>query len=92
MPNGSSQMPGFFTLPEKPISLVPWSPLPSRAREWYHLTPLPMIAGTLHSDSTLLTQVGLPHTPTAAGNGGLARGLARRPSSELISAVSSPQM
>ena len=59
---------------------------------WYHSTPLARIAGTLHRVSTLLTQVGLPHTPELAGNGGLERGLARRPSRELISAVSSPQI
>src|SRR5690554_7532182 len=75
-------MPGFFTLPEKPISLVPWSPLSGRAREVYHSTPLPTMAGTLHRVSTLLTQVGLPQTPTLAGKGGLARGLALLPRSE----------
>lgn len=90
VPNGSSQTPGFFTRPEKPISLVPLSSLPEMPV--YHSTPFAKMAGTLHSVSTLLTQVGLPHTPALAGNGGLERGLARRPSSELISAVSSPQM
>jgi len=44
------------------------------------------------SVSTLLIVVGMPNTPTAAGNGGLIRGLPRLPSSEFISAVSSPQM
>ncbi|MOA29387.1 hypothetical protein D3C78_1503980 [compost metagenome] len=79
-------------MPEKPISLVPMSSLPGRARPLYQSTPLATMAGTLHRVSTLFTQVGLPQTPTAAGKGGLERGLARRPSSELISAVSSPQM
>ncbi|MCY1308606.1 hypothetical protein D9M70_586250 [compost metagenome] len=74
------------------MSLVPMSSLPGRARVLYQSTPLATIAGTLHRVSTLLTQVGLPQTPTAAGKGGLERGLARRPSRELISAVSSPQM
>ncbi len=50
------------------------------------------MAGTLQMVSTLLTQVGLPQAPDVAGNGGLERGLARRPSKELISAVSSPQI
>lgn len=50
------------------------------------------LAGTLHRVSTLLTQVGLPHAPEVAGKGGFERGLARRPSRELINAVSSPQM
>ena len=45
-----------------------------------------------HDVSTLLTMVGLPQAPAICGNGGLARGLARRPSSALIRAVSSPQM
>ena len=40
----------------------------------------------------LRTQVGFPQAPASAGNGGFARGLARRPSSELINAVSSPQI
>ncbi len=74
------------------MSLVPMSSEPSRANDLYQSTPSAMIAGTLHRVSTLFTQVGLPHTPTAAGKGGLERGLARRPSRELISAVSSPQM
>ena len=50
------------------------------------------MCGTLQRVSTLLTIVGLPHRPTTGGKGGLARGLARRPSSALSSAVSSPQM
>ncbi|CNU88699.1 Uncharacterised protein [Salmonella enterica subsp. enterica serovar Bovismorbificans] len=90
VPNGNSHRPGFFTRPEKPISLVPASLLFEMF--WYHSTPLARIAGTLHNVSTLFTQVGLPHTPEVAGKGGLERGFARRPSRELISAVSSPQM
>src|SRR5439155_1568090 len=46
--------------------------------------------GTLQSVSTLLTAVGLPYSPTRAGNGGLFRGCARLPSSDSSSAVSSP--
>ncbi|WP_410317841.1 FAD-dependent oxidoreductase, partial [Klebsiella pneumoniae] len=42
------------------------------------------IAGTLLRDSTLLTQVGLPQQPELAGNGRLDRGLAWRPSGEVI--------
>lgn len=72
VPNGSSQTPGFFTRPEKPISLVPASLLVEMF--WYHSTPLARIAGTLHRVSTLLTQVGLPQTPELAGNGGLIAG------------------
>ena len=36
--------------------------------------------------------VGIPNTPETAGNGGLMRGFPRRPSSDSMSAVSSPQM
>ena len=50
------------------------------------------MCGTAASVSTLLIVVGWPNTPETAGNGGLIRGLPRRPSSEFISAVSSPQM
>ena len=44
--------------------------------------PFPAVAGVF----------GMPNTPATAGNGGLIRGLPRLPSSEFISAVSSPQM
>ena len=36
--------------------------------------------------------VGIPKSPTAAGKGGFTRGWPRRPSSEFMSPVSSPQM
>ena len=36
--------------------------------------------------------VGAPKAPTTAGNGGFSRGSPRRPSRELSSEVSSPQM
>ena len=48
--------------------------------------------GTIAIVSTLFTVVGQPNAPDCAGNGGLSRGSPRRPSSELSSAVSSPQM
>ena len=54
--------------------------------------PLMRMCGTAASVSTLLIVVGMPNTPATAGNGGLMRGLPRLPSSEFISAVSSPQM
>src|SRR6185503_11558847 len=56
----------------------------------YHSAPLRTISGTLQSVSTLLTAVGLPYSPTTAGNGGLLRGCARLPSRDSSSAVSSP--
>ena len=40
--------------------------------------------------STLLISVGLPHSPETAGYGGRGRGVPRPPSTEAISAVSSP--
>ncbi len=54
--------------------------------------PLAMIDGTLEIDSTLLITVGLAYKPSTAGNGGRFRGRPRYPSSEVSSAVSSPQM
>ncbi len=44
----------------------------------------------LANDSTLLMSVGLPHRPATAGYGGRGRGVPRRPSTEAMSAVSSP--
>ena len=58
----------------------------------YHAAPLFRMCGTAASVSTLLIVVGWANTPDTAGNGGLMRGLPRLPSSEFISAVSSPQM
>ena len=49
-------------------------------------------SGTTAMVSTLFTVVGQPNAPHCAGNGGLRRGSPRLPSSELSSAVSSPQM
>ena len=57
-----------------------------------HAAPRVMMCGTQASVSTLFTTVGLPKTPTTAGNGGLRRGKPRFPSIDSISAVSSPQM
>jgi len=42
--------------------------------------------------STLLTTVGAAKAPEMAGNGGFRRGWPLKPSSELMSPVSSPQM
>src|SRR5690348_17975214 len=58
----------------------------------YHAAPRFRMCGTAASVSTLLIVVGLPKRPATAGKGGLMRGLPRFPSSEFISAVSSPQM
>src|ERR1700710_2350533 len=58
----------------------------------YQAAPFLMMYGAAANVSTLLMVVGLPNKPATAGNGGLMRGLPRRPSSEFMSAVSSPQM
>ena len=50
------------------------------------------MAGMLFRVSTLLTTVGRPQAPDTWGKGGLVRGFALRPSKQLISAVSSPQI
>lgn len=63
--------------------------VPSPANQF---EPLPMIDGTLAIDSTLLMTVGLAYRPSTAGNGGRFLGRPRYPSSEVSSAVSSPQM
>merc|ERR1712027_209902 len=54
--------------------------------------PRRQMVGETATDSTLLTVVGHPKRPTAAGNGGLTRGFPCLPSMDSISAVSSPQM
>ena len=56
------------------------------------LPPWITIGSTLTRVSTLLITVGWPKRPTWVGNGGLLRGSPRRPSRELMSAISSPQM
>src|SRR3954469_7444123 len=80
-------------LPHTDHSLVPvLFGLSARAIFLYHSAPLLRMCGTATSVSTLLMVVGCANTPATAGNGGLMRGLPRRPSSEFMSAVSSPQM
>src|SRR5436190_16339701 len=85
---GASYTPGRLTCPLTQYSFGPpffSGPIPA-----YHSGPLETMSGTLQRVSTLLTAVGLPYTPTTAGNGGLLRGWARLPSSDSSSAVSSP--
>src|SRR6185369_17849290 len=78
--------------PQIEISLVPVLLGFPRHSDLYHAAPRLMMCGTAASVSTLLIVVGMPNTPDTAGNGGLMRGLPRFPSSEFMSAVSSPQM
>src|SRR5512140_1788718 len=80
-------------LPHTEYSLVPvLFGLSARENFLYHAAPFVRMCGTADSVSTLLIVVGWPKTPATAGNGGLMRGLPRRPSIEFIIAVSSPQM
>ncbi len=55
-------------------------------------TPLAKMQAAQASVSTLLTTLGLPRRPLTTGNGGRLRGSPRKPSSDSMSAVSSPQM
>src|SRR6185369_11440335 len=90
VPIGSSNTPGLLTWPDTHTMRVPPDrPVPSSLNQ---APPLSTMNGTFISVSTLLTIVGLPNRPLIAGNGGLSRGWPRKPSSELSSAVSSPQM
>src|SRR4051795_13075096 len=80
-------------LPHTDQSLVPvLLGLSARAIFLYQSAPLFRMCGTAASVSTLLIVVGCPNTPATAGNGGLMRGLPRRPSREFMRAVSSPQI
>src|ERR1700759_3074141 len=80
-------------LPQTENSLVPvLFGLSARIHFLYQSAPLVRMCGTAASVSTLLIVVGLANTPLTAGNGGLMRGLPRLPSSQFMSAVSSPQM
>src|ERR1700722_3738754 len=81
-------MPGLLTCPEIEYSRVP--PFFGVPRLAYQSPPLRMMAGTVLRDSALLMMVGQPYSPTTAGNGGLIRGYPRFPSSDSISADSSP--
>ncbi len=86
---GISTRPVLLILPPRAKTLVPLD-LPMPMAE-YHSAPFLMIMAMLAMVSTLLMDVGLPHTPATAGNGGLGEGMPRLPSMEAIRAVSSPQ-
>src|SRR5205814_3651527 len=87
-PIGSSYTPGLFTCPLRQNNRVP--PFFGVPRFAYHSAPFMMIGGTLANVSALLMTVGPPQSPTTAGNGGRMRGTPRLPSSDSISADSSP--
>ena len=87
-PIGTSTMPVCRTSPASEKTLVPWLPyVPRRAKS---AAPWAAIQETLANVSTLLMQVGWPFKPLVTGYGGRRLGSPRRPSSEAISAVSSP--
>ncbi len=89
VPNGISTRPVFFTFPTSEKTLVPGLlALPVSVNQ---AAPLETIGATLYQVSTLLMLVGLPYRPLLAGNGGRVRGRPEWPSSEAMSAVSSPQ-
>ena len=88
VPSGISTRPVLFTLPTSEKTLVPaLLALPVSVNQ---AGPLETIGATLYQVSTLLMLVGLPYRPFWAGNGGRDRGRPDWPSSDAISAVSSP--
>src|SRR3546814_15991771 len=92
VPIGNSNTPVRLARPDTPYSLVPPSLDLPCDRPLNQSATCTTIGAMLHSDSTLLTTVGRTQATEIFGNGGLARGFARRPDSDLISAVSQPQI
>ena len=86
----SSTVQGLLTCPEMQNSFVP--ALFLRPKPANHSAPRRKMVGATATVSTLVTVVGQPYKPTPAGNGGFSRGFPCLPSSDSISAVSSPQM
>ncbi len=86
----SSTLQGRSTWPWMQKILVPL--FFGRPKPANHLAPRLRISGTTAIVSTLLTVVGQPYRPQAAGNGGFRRGWPFLPSSDSRSAVSSPQI
>src|ERR1700723_1937617 len=85
---GNSYTPGLFRWPARQNRRVPpFLGVPIFA---YQSAPPRIIGGTLASVSALLMTVGPPQSPTTAGKGGRMRGMPRLPSSDSISADSSP--
>src|SRR5512140_4034988 len=89
VPIGTSTRPVLLTLPTSEKPFVP--ALFALPVSVYQAGPFMTMGATLYQVSTLLMFVGLPHRPFWAGKGGRGRGLPAWPSSEAISAVSSPQ-
>src|SRR5208283_2139356 len=88
VPIGTSMRPVLLIFPASANTFVPLLfSVPMLAN---HSAPLRKIGGTLANVSTLLISVGQFHNPLSAGNGGRGRGVPRLPSTDIISAVSSP--
>ena len=79
----------LFTFPPKAKTLVPLDV--SVPMLEYHSAPFRIIWGMFAYVSTLFINVGFPHKPEFAGNGGFKRGWPRLPSIDSSNAVSSPQ-
>src|SRR5271165_836829 len=89
VPRGISTKPVLVILPTSENTLVPaLLGLPVSLNQ---AGPLVTMGAMLYQVSTLLMLVGIPHRPFCAGNGGRGRGRPAKPSSDEISAVSSPQ-
>ena len=86
----SSTVQGLLTCPEMQNSLVP--ALFLRPKLANQSAPRRRMVGATATVSTFVTVVGQPYRPTPAGNGGFKRGFPCLPSSDSMSAVSSPQM
>src|SRR5690348_8684881 len=90
VPRRISKLPGLLTWPDTEKIFGP--PLLGLPRLRNQSAPRRRIAGADAKVSVLLIVVGRPYKPKPAGNGGLKRGQPFLPSSDSISAVSSPQM
>ncbi len=89
IPMGTSTSPVFTTLPVSAKTFVPLEfAVPMAAKD---SAPSRMMWETFAMVSTLLTMVGFWKSPATDGNGGRGRGMPRRPSTEAMRAVSSPQ-
>ena len=89
IPIGTSTKPERLIFPAKAKTLVPLLfSVPYLAYSW---APFKMIHGTLGKGFNVIDVGWLFQRPLAAGNGGRLRGMPRSPSTEAISAVSSPQ-
>ena len=89
VPIGTSTRPVLTTLPTSEKILVPGEPAVPMAR--YQSAPFRTICGTFAQVSTLLRFVGRPQSPRSERWMSRRRGTPRRPSSEAIIALASPQ-